>query len=90
MAVQLVVSPAWSKKPEDRFSHDKPHLVPQIQRQSVTMKVTMLILQDIRHVVRDIEQSAREILTLLQTVHQCDGIKSGEKRIIQKKEKVDT
>ena len=28
-------------------------------------------------VVRDIEQSAREILTLLQTVHQTDGIKSG-------------
>ena len=37
----------------------------------------MFVFQDIRHVVRDIEQSAREILTLLQTVHQCDGIKSG-------------
>lgn len=32
--------------------------------------------ENIRQVVRDIEQSAREILTQLQTVHQCDGIKS--------------
>ena len=37
----------------------------------------VLYLQAIRVVVRDIEQSAREILTLLQTVHQTDGIKSG-------------
>lgn len=42
----------------------------------ISLEAEQELREIIRQVVRDTEQSAREILTLLQTVHQQDGIKS--------------
>lgn len=39
---------------------------------------TMYLSQDIRKVVQNLEQTAREILTVLQSVHQPSGFKESE------------
>lgn len=52
-------------------------ILDQVTEFLATEYLIFLVFQEIRLVVRDLEQKAREILAILQNVHQTDGLKNG-------------